>query len=94
MELAYFVFTNDELLKEITKWHILKYIHFPSIFLEKLCDDKNIGKLKWLFDDKYVTIESLNTFSNNLFFVEEEEVKKYKHFCFIVEDVTFYHMYF
>ncbi len=60
MNNAYFILSNDDLLKEITKWHILQYLQFPNIFLEKLCDDKNIDKIKWLFLEGFITIESLN----------------------------------
>lgn len=59
MNTAYCVLTNEDLLREITKWHILKYISFPDIFLSIVTDDKNIHQLKFLLRDKFVTFESL-----------------------------------
>ena len=67
MEVAYRILINEDMLKEITKWHILQYIHFPSVFLEKLCDDMFIDKLKWLLNDKLVTVDLLNAFVRDIF---------------------------
>lgn len=67
MSLAYHVITNFDLLKEIGKQHILQYTHFPDVFLEKFCDDKNLDKVKWLFESGYVTIKSLNDSVKEIF---------------------------
>ena len=67
MSIAYYVLTDFDLLKEITKWHILQYIHFPDIFLNKFCNDTIIDKVKWLFESKYVNINLLNNFVKNIF---------------------------
>lgn len=59
MNTAYLVLTNKDLLGEITKWHILKYMGFPDIFISIITDDKNIHQMKFLLKDKFVTLESL-----------------------------------
>jgi hypothetical protein len=64
--MAHIVLTNNDLLKEITKWHILKYINFPDIFLNIICNDNNIYYLSWLLTDKYLTFEMLNIMVQNV----------------------------
>jgi hypothetical protein len=56
------ILTNNDLLHEITKWHILPYINFPDIFLDIISNDDNINKLEWLFTESYITIELLNDY--------------------------------
>jgi hypothetical protein len=67
MDLAYYVITNNDLWREITKHHILQYTHFPDVFLEKFCNDKYFDIIKWLFESKQVTIPTLNGFVKNTF---------------------------
>ena len=62
MDIPYYNFTNNDMLFEITKWHIIPYIHFPEIFLEKLCKYDNPRIIQWLLADKYVTIDTLNKY--------------------------------
>jgi hypothetical protein len=59
MNTAYCVLTNTDLLREITKWHILKYMAFPDIFIGIITNDKSIYQMKFLLRDKFVTLESL-----------------------------------
>jgi hypothetical protein len=59
MSYAYYTLTNKDLLKEITKWHISQYIHFPDIFIDIICNEKNINQTKWLLSEKYITPTSL-----------------------------------
>jgi len=83
----YNVFTNNDLLKEITKWHILEYINDSRIqnvikypenntyggiskaialkIINLLSQDKNLTKLTWLLNDKYITIEILDIFTKH-----------------------------
>ncbi len=89
MNNAYFILSNDDLLKEITKWHILQYLQFPNIFLEKLCDDKNIEKIKWLFLEGLVTIESLNKCVQDTFIHVNDYGGNVENFLLIVEMKTF-----
>ncbi len=63
---AYNVLKNNDLLHEITKWHILSYINFPDIFLDIISSDININKLDWLLSESYITIDMLNTFVTKL----------------------------
>ncbi len=63
---AYSVLTNNDLLNEITKWHILPYINFPDIFLDIISSDININKLDFLITESHVTIDMLNNFVKQL----------------------------
>lgn len=67
MNLAYYILTENNLLKEITKWYILQYIHFPDVFLDKICDDRNIDKVKELLKNGHITIDLLNNFVADVF---------------------------
>ncbi len=89
MNNAYFILSNDDLLKEITKWHILQYLQFPNIFLEKLCDDKNIEKIKWLFLEGLVTIESLNKCVQDTFIHVNDYGANTENYFLMVEMKTF-----
>jgi len=62
MELAYNVLTNEDILKEITKWHIFDYVQYPDIFLDIICNENNIYKLDWLLTNKYVTFGILDKY--------------------------------
>lgn len=55
----YYVLTNNDLLKEITKWYALDHLHSCK-FINILCRDENIEKLTWLLNDKHTTINELN----------------------------------
>lgn len=59
----YTVFTNTNLLKEITKWHIIEYLNTPKI-IKVLMRDTNIEKLHSLLIDKYITFDDLNDLTN------------------------------
>ena len=95
MELAYVTIRTDELLKEITKWHILQYLQYPNVFLEKLCIDKNIDKLKWLLTDKLITINLLDEFVKNTFtqnyddFYNQPNYSEHEEFIINIEMNTF-----
>ena len=67
MSKAYLVLTNRDLLKEITKWHISHYIHFPNIFIQKLSNPKNLDKLRWLLNEQLITINTLNKLVQNIY---------------------------
>ncbi len=57
MSIAYDVLTNKDLLQYITQWHILP---LPKNIINILSQDKNIIKLIWLLNDKYITMEELD----------------------------------
>jgi len=62
MELAYNALTNEDILKEITKWYIFDYIQYPDIFLDIICNENNIYKLDWLLTNKYITFKILDKY--------------------------------
>lgn len=61
MNPAYQVLTTNELLREITKHHILQYINFPDMFIDKICIEDTYY-LEWLLRDKYVSFDMLNDY--------------------------------
>ncbi len=63
---AYEVLTNNDLLFEITKWHIFDYYNDHKKFINIISKDKNINKLVWLINNNYVTINQLNEMTVNL----------------------------
>ncbi len=64
--LAYEVLTNNDLLFEITKWHIFDYYSDHKKFINIICRDKNINKLVWLINNNYITINQLNDITSKL----------------------------
>ncbi len=60
-DIGYIVFTNNDILKQITKWHILEYLNDRERLINILCQDKNMDHLIWLLYDKYITTDTLNS---------------------------------
>lgn len=67
MNVIYTALTNNDLFKEITKWHVLKYIQYPDIFLDLISHDDNLFYLQWLLENKYTTISTLNDIIRNVY---------------------------
>lgn len=65
MDPAYQVLTTNELLREITKFHILQYINFPDMFIDKICTD-DVYYIKWLLADNYVTFDTLDNYVKDI----------------------------
>ncbi len=59
-DIGHIIFTNNDILKQITKWHILDYLNDEEHLINILCQDKNIDNLIWLLCDKYITVDILN----------------------------------
>ncbi len=76
MNPAYQVLTTNELLREITKHHILQYINFPDMFIDKICIEDTYY-LEWLLRDKYVTYESLSDYVKEITFVAPKVLLAY-----------------
>lgn len=59
-DVIYLVLTNNDLLKEITKWHILDHLDNDELLIKILCQEKNIDNLMWLLNKNYITMDILD----------------------------------
>lgn len=59
----YIVLTNPNLLKEITKWHIIEHLNNPKI-IKILSNENNIEKFHSLLLDKYITLDDLDNLTS------------------------------
>ena len=59
-DIIYSVLTNNDLLKEITKWHILDHLNNHEKLIKILCQDKNIDNLIFILKEKYITFDILD----------------------------------
>jgi len=65
MNQAYEVFTNDDLLYEITKWNIVEYINYPDIFIDNVIrEDKNC-LIKKAIAQTFITLDEMDSMFYN-----------------------------
>jgi len=65
MNPIYEVFTNDDLLYEITKWNIVEYMNYPDIFIDNVIrEDKNC-LIKKALAQNFITLDEMDSMFYN-----------------------------